>query len=266
MKKAEDERELARARHEMRPPNPTGYFTKTIGAMDVCRRETSGPHQAETETDYFKVRTFKNGNAHLWFTRQDLVLKVNQLLGKYYVEVFGDGQTQEAAPFENKKTTPARYAGFFPKPEAAAHKVLGHAYTKVTKSQERLRILEPSAGTGNRARLCFSRPAKSGYDRDCDLEIYRFDNIVDCIEIQPHLANELKADGRYGRVYCADFMQIEPETTGLFDRIVMNPPFDRLRDIDHVVHALKFLKPNGRLVAIMSAGTEFRSDRKSVEI
>src|SRR3546814_17210511 len=60
-------------------------------------------------------------------------------------------------------------------------------------------------------------------------------------------------------------MQIEPETTGLFDRIVMNPPFDRLRDIDHVVHALKFLKPNGRLVPIMSAGTEFRSDRKSVE-
>jgi hypothetical protein len=44
----------------------------------------------------------------------------------------------------------------------------------------------------------------------------------------------------------------------------MNPPFDRERDIDHVVHALGFLKPDGFLTAIMSAGTEFRETRKSV--
>ena len=44
----------------------------------------------------------------------------------------------------------------------------------------------------------------------------------------------------------------------------MNPPFDRERDIDHVVHALKFLRPGGRLVSIMSAGTEFRETRKSI--
>ena len=44
----------------------------------------------------------------------------------------------------------------------------------------------------------------------------------------------------------------------------MNPPFDRERDIDHVMHALKFLKPDGFLISIMSAGTEFRETRKSV--
>lgn len=44
----------------------------------------------------------------------------------------------------------------------------------------------------------------------------------------------------------------------------MNPPFDRERDIDHVVHALKFLKPDGYLIAIMSAGTEFRETRKAI--
>jgi hypothetical protein len=43
----------------------------------------------------------------------------------------------------------------------------------------------------------------------------------------------------------------------------MNPPFDRERDIDHVVHALDFLEPDGFLTAIMSAGTEFRETRKS---
>jgi hypothetical protein len=44
----------------------------------------------------------------------------------------------------------------------------------------------------------------------------------------------------------------------------MNPPFDRERDIDHVMHALEFLEPDGFLIAIMSAGTEFRETRKSI--
>ena len=49
----------------------------------------------------------------------------------------------------------------------------------------------------------------------------------------------------------------------IYDVVIMNPPFDRERDIDHVMHALKFLKPAGCLVAIMSAGTEFRETRKA---
>jgi hypothetical protein len=257
----EQDQETDKARRERRPVES---FTHTIGAINVARDGTHGARQTEVETDYFKVRIFKNGNAHLWLTRKDLVTKVNKLLAEYYGEVLADGQTKEEDPFENKKTTPARYYGFFPTPEKAAQKIMGYAAIKAAKSQDRLRILEPSAGTGNLARLCFTRPAKDGWDRDRDLDHYRFDNIVDCIELQPHLANELKADGRYGRVHCADFLQIEPETTGLYDRIVMNPPFDRERDIDHVVHALKFLKPDGRLVAIMSAGTEFRETRKAI--
>ena len=55
-----------------------------------------------------------------------------------------------------------------------------------------------------------------------------------------------------------------PEETGLYDLVVMNPPFDRERDIDHVTHALRFLKSDGQLVAIMSAGTEFRETKKAV--
>jgi 16S rRNA G1207 methylase RsmC len=51
----------------------------------------------------------------------------------------------------------------------------------------------------------------------------------------------------------------------LFDRIVMNPPFADQQDIRHVRHALGFLKPGGRLVAIMSAGVTFREDRLARE-
>jgi ABC-type branched-subunit amino acid transport system substrate-binding protein len=44
----------------------------------------------------------------------------------------------------------------------------------------------------------------------------------------------------------------------------MNPPFDRERDIDHVMHAMKFLKDDGMLIAIMSAHTEFAQSKKAV--
>ena len=78
--------------------------------------------------------------------------------------------------------------------------------------------------------------------------------------MQPHLAAQLENQG-HRRVTCADFLTIEPNP--IYDLVVMNPPFDRERDIDHVTHALKFLKPDGRLVAVMSSGTEWRTTKKS---
>lgn len=44
------------------------------------------------------------------------------------------------------------------------------------------------------------------------------------------------------------------------ERCVMNPPFSKSQDAKHVLHALKFIKPGGRLVSIMSAGFTFRRD------
>src|SRR3546814_3255444 len=64
-------------------------------------------------------------------------------------------------------------------------------------------------------------------------------------------------------VFAMDFLALNPDLIGSFDRIIMNPPFDRGRDIDHVNHAIEFLAPGGILVAIMSAGTEFKSDAKA---
>src|SRR3546814_14723641 len=60
-----------------------------------------------------------------------------------------------------------------------------------------------------------------------------------------------------------DFLALTPDLIGSFDRIIMNPPFDRGRDIDHVNHAIEFLAPGGILVALMSAGTEYKSDAKA---
>ncbi len=244
-----------------RDRRPAKHFTQTIGAIDIARHGTSGARQTEVETAYFKIRIFKNGNAHLWFTRKDLIEKVNKLLAEYYGEVLGSGQVKEDDPLdrENAKRAPARYFGFYPTPPAAASTVVRNsAIWHRSTEQPRLRILEPSAGTGNLARACIPK-----YDQPWDQERYRADHIVDCIEIQPHLIPDLKAMN-LGRVFTADFLDIQPATTGLYDLIVMNPPFDRERDIDHVMHALDFLTPTGTLIAIMSSGTEFRSTRKAV--
>jgi len=80
------------------------------------------------------------------------------------------------------------------------------------------------------------------------------------VEINYRLATLLS--GRFDDVRTADFLQCGEEL-GKFDRVIMNPPFADQADIAHVTHALTFLKEGGKLVAIMSAGVGFRTDRKA---
>jgi len=213
--------------------------------------------QSEHDGEYFKVRVFKNGNAHLWFTRDDLLDLVNKELAAHYGEVIGDGNTKEADPLESRALTPARLFGFYPTPPALAATIA----KKVPYSERALRILEPSAGTGNIAAALLT-PREIW---DCGKVVGKIKNRVDCVEIQPDLAAGLRASGKYARVTTADFITLQPPSSpaDLYDGVVMNPPFDMERDIDHVSHALKFLKADGFLLAIMSAGVEFRETKKA---
>jgi 16S rRNA G1207 methylase RsmC len=52
----------------------------------------------------------------------------------------------------------------------------------------------------------------------------------------------------------ADFMDLRADALGHFDRIVMNPPFVNSQDIQHIEHAIAFLKPGGKIVAICANG------------
>lgn len=107
-------------------------------------------------------------------------------------------------------------------------------------------ILDPEAGQGALA--------------DAAAEIVGTDR-VDCIEILPENVRIL-GDKGYA-VIPGDFIDIEPNP--IYDRIIMNPPFENQADIVHVLHAYRFLKPGGRLVAIMSAGIGFREDKRARE-
>lgn len=218
-----------------------------VGALRNSRGGGHGPRQTEVEDEYFMVRAFKNGNCHAWFKRDDLVDKVNRLLGEYYgAPIPEERGPDEADPLKAPKTSLAKNYGFFPTPDGAAEYALDGFPLHREDGKPRLTVLEPSAGGGALAARC----AKAGA-------------IVDCVEYQPKLASALRASGLYRNVTCADFLACAPNLAALYDRIAMNPPFDRERDIDHVVHAMKFLKPGGHLMAIMSAGTEFRETKKA---
>jgi 16S rRNA G1207 methylase RsmC len=77
----------------------------------------------------------------------------------------------------------------------------------------------------------------------------------------PANAKYLREEGY--QVEEADFMTVPQRQD--FDRVLMNPPFSKGQDVKHVTHALGFLKPGGRLVAIMGAGVTFRQDKRTTD-
>jgi predicted RNA methylase len=103
-------------------------------------------------------------------------------------------------------------------------------------------VLEPSAGIGNLAKA-----------------VRQFEAMVTCWEIDPKRAEALR--GIAHSLNVGDFLAAAPAPA--FDRVVMNPPFAGQADIDHVVHASKFLRQDGKLVAIMSASVTFRENAKT---
>jgi protein-L-isoaspartate O-methyltransferase len=118
----------------------------------------------------------------------------------------------------------------FPTPADLARRVV-----ELADIRPGMTVLEPSAGTGA---LLDALGTHEG---------------VTAVEINRALAEMLRT--RYPRceVRCADFLALGAEL-GAFDRVVMNPPFGRGADIEHIRHAYRMLRPGGRLVAVCANG------------
>lgn len=119
-------------------------------------------------------------------------------------------------------------AQFFPTPPAVVDRLL-----ELAGLEAGMEVLEPSAGIGAIA----SAVAAQG-------------GVVDCLERDPGYAAALTEAGVARAVWVTDFLSVPPEPR--YDRVVMNPPFTKGADIAHVLHALRFLKPSGLLVSVMS--------------
>lgn len=133
---------------------------------------------------------------------------------------------------------PPKKYGYFPTPPEVARKVI-----ELAEIEPSMSILEPSAGQGGIADFV---------PRGCS---------IDCVELLADNVSVLEKKGY--RVQLGDFLAVEPKP--IYSRVLMNPPFERQQDIDHVNHAWKFVMLGGRLVAIMSAGILFRENRKTKE-
>lgn len=129
--------------------------------------------------------------------------------------------------------------GYFPTPAAVVEIMLDRANLNNKDS-----VLEPSAGAGHIAdRVRDTMPGAE----------------IEVIEINPSLREFLSSKGYHLLAY--DFMEY---ANGLrFTKILMNPPFENLQDIDHVMHAYELLEDGGTLVSVMSPSPFFRSDQKA---
>lgn len=112
-------------------------------------------------------------------------------------------------------------------------------------------VLEPSAGQG---------AIVEGILEECSqvfVDVYELlQSNMDVLVKKPFSS----MDGSY---VPTDFLTVAP--TPIYDRVVMNPPFEKQADIRHVLHAYKFLKSGGRLVSVMSAAVQFRENKLTTD-
>lgn len=135
-----------------------------------------------------------------------------------------------------------KIAGFFSTPKAVAQRLADEVM------HDPRRILEPSAGSGALADF-----ANATWP----------DATVECCEIADRLRKILAMKGH--TVVGWDFLDLDPAQSEGYDLVLMNPPFEDGQDMQHVRHAWAFVRANGTLVSVMSAGVRFRSDRATTE-
>lgn len=182
----------------------------------------------DVERHGITCRGFSNGNVHLLFAPQPL-RAVNEALAEFYGDVLPDADRDDVAPA--KGTAVSADLAYYPTPKAVCDALLGEAYISG-------RILEPSCGDG---RIMDALQRGRGNDRT-----------VVGIEVDARRAAQARAKGHSVRI--ANFLEVEP--TGDFDLVVMNPPFAGQHWQKHVAHALKFLRPRGKLLCILPASAE----------
>lgn len=128
---------------------------------------------------------------------------------------------------------------FFPTPAAEAQRMARKA--RISKGK---RVLEPSAGNGNLADAAAAEGAE-----------------VDVIEISSQLREILTLKGY--NVVAHDFNTFTPDEK--YDAILMNPPFSKRQDAEHIMRAYGMLAGGGTLVAIAGEGVFFGTDQKAVQ-
>lgn len=149
----------------------------------------------------------------------------------------------EQVAVDGEFSNEARDFEFFATPYAVTERLLALVDLKPGD-----KVLEPSCGEGSLIGAVLQRYP--------GVEIHAFD-------VRESAVAKVRAKYPAVRVTQVDFLSMKPGVR--YRAVVMNPPFSRQQDIDHVLHAHRFLAKGGKLVSVMGAGVSFRTNRKAVE-
>ncbi|SFX79087.1 Methyltransferase domain-containing protein [Thermoactinomyces sp. DSM 45891] len=143
----------------------------------------------------------------------------------------------EQIKIKEKEIAHRKIPGYFPTPEAVVEVMIHEA-----DICDEMKVLEPSAGAGHIAD-----------------QLVELDTGADVIEINYSLRELLKEKGHH--IVGEDFLQFHEKNK--YDRIIMNPPFEKGQDAEHIRHAYNLVKPGGKVIALASEGPFFRQDQIS---
>lgn len=152
----------------------------------------------------------------------------------------GAADAMEQIILTSEITVPQDF-GFFPTPAPVVERLI-----ELADIAPGMTALEPSAGTGNIVAGLHAAGA-----------------VVDAIELLDKNIAALKTQGLATLIGIGDFLETPAQP--IYDRVVMNPPFERQADIKHVLHALRFLKPDGLLVSVMASSVTFRDNKLTTD-
>jgi hypothetical protein len=218
----------------------------SIGEDAICdgrsyftRPRYGQPEELKTVDRGITVRKFANGNAHVFFERWAL-FDINKALADFYGEVLPDAEADDTKP--QPSTAVAKDLQFYWSPAPVINAALDFADIAFANDGPRrlgapsLKVLEPSCGDG--------RILDELRQRGCD-----------SLGVEYHAERAAQARAKGHHVITGNFLQATP--TADFDLVIMNPPFYGRHYVKHVLHAVKFLKPGGTLVAILPATAHY---------
>lgn len=172
-----------------------------------------------------EIRTFLNGNAHIYFNERALDL-VNGALSEFYGEVLPDA-AEEKPSKKAESTEVAKDLQFYRTPPAVVKEVLRSFYVDKTGV-----VLEPSCGDG----AFLDALRAEGYK-------------TFGVEVDPVRAQICIDKGH--NVFVGNFLEFVCHEE--YEGAILNPPFYGKHYLKHINKAIECLKVGGRLVAVLPA-------------
>ncbi len=244
-----------KARHVPAPKQRKGLPDPAAPAEAAAMRKLTARQQellALVEVDRVSNRVVFTRDEHVpdWAALKQVVEalggrwlgKTKKIKGGWAFDDDADADAIIAHAKETGEVLDPKLVGFFPTSDEHADRMVALLNIKPGDT-----VLEPEAGTGAIVRAV---------RRACP------EARVLCIELLQDHRDALEADGF--EVLGTDFLGIDPEDIPEIDVVAMNPPFGAGRvEIKHVHHAMRFLRPGGRLGVILPTGVAYRDDAMS---